>query len=187
MTSAAIIALAISLGGSPVEARLIDAVAWRESSRDLKPKGSNDNGRAFGLYQFHKARWGECGGDLREWGVASAKVQTEVMLRSIGKVKKLAKKRGLRLTTEQFVICVSRYHNIGHWHKTDVNKHYWYSRDVWREYLDRPVGLKVAFLLSFPSPAGLISTLFPSGGLSACTFTGSPLFCLFSHAEHIPR
>lgn len=133
MTSAALIALALTCGADNTEARLIDAIAMRESTRAIRGiHMSGDNGKAWGIYQFHKARWKELGGDPKTYGKANATEQTKVMLKVIRRCKANAAKAGVKLTDEQLVIWVSRYHNIGNCGKSKMNQHTEYSRYVWK-------------------------------------------------------
>lgn len=132
MTSKAIIALVIALGGSPNEARIIDAFAMQESSRAAKGiHAPGDNGEAWGIWQFHKARYKELGG--RNYGKASANEQARVMLKAFRKYTR--KSRWGKLSAEQQVIVAGRYHNMGHCKLSQRSKHYSYTRSVWKYYL----------------------------------------------------
>lgn len=133
MTSTALIALALSCGATNQEARLINGIAWRESSRNLKPKGSNDNGKAFGLFQFHRARWEECGGNPDRWGKATAAKQVTAMLSGIKKQQRRAKREHWSMNEVRLVILVGRWHNTGHCYASERLKHNAYTLAVWRE------------------------------------------------------
>lgn len=133
MTREAIIALVLSAGGSADEAQFLDAFAMQESSRAAKGiHVPGDDGRAWGIWQFHKARWEECGGDPDEWGTADAKGQTRVMLAAFRKYTRAS--RWGRLTDEQRIIVAGRYHNRGHCKTSEKDKHYRYTRSVWKHY-----------------------------------------------------
>jgi len=133
MTSSTLIALALSCGASPAEARLIDGIAWRESSRRIKPSGSNDSGLAFGLFQFHRARWEEMGGDPARWGTAAPKEQVAAMLATVRKCQQRAKREKWQMTPARLVILVGRYHNRGHCYTSERLKHTAYTLAVWLE------------------------------------------------------
>ena len=93
---------------TPHEAQLMRTFAAVESSsgKDKKyPWG--DNGKAYGLYQFHLERWKELGGTAENFGKAGPKVQNELMLAEIRKV--LSKYKG----TDP-VLALASYHKIGH-------------------------------------------------------------------------
>ncbi len=133
MTSKAMILLVLSVGGNSSEARILDAFAMQESSRAAKGiHVPGDNGAAFGIWQFHRARWQECGGGPDLWGDASAKSQARVMLAAFRKYTRTS--RWGKLTVEQQVIVAGRYHNRGHCKTSERDKHYSYTRSVWRHY-----------------------------------------------------
>jgi len=131
MTAKAIIGIALSLGAGPSDARLVDSLAVVESSRRTQIKG--DKGAAWGLFQFHRARWEECGGAPAEWGKAGARPQIRAMLKSIRGQRRLWRKHGLRLSVEQQIIWIGRHHNIGHC-KKGRGTHNRYTRKLWRAY-----------------------------------------------------
>lgn len=133
MTSTTVILLVLSAGGNQSEARILDAFAMQESTRAAKGiHVLGDNGNAWGIWQFHKARWKEHGGDPGLWGKANAKHQTKIMLNAFRAYTR--KSRWGSLTVEQKIIVAGRYHNRGHCKLSQKNKHYWYTRSVWRHY-----------------------------------------------------
>lgn len=135
MTSKAIILLVLSAGGDNTEARILDAFAMQESTRAAKGiHVPGDNGKAWGIWQFHKARWKECGGDPDLWGKAEAKVQAKIMLNALRKYTRNS--RWGNLTVEEKIIVAGRYHNRGHCKTSEKDKHYWYTKSVWKHYQD---------------------------------------------------
>jgi hypothetical protein len=139
MTSKAIVALILTVGGSPEEARILDAFAMQESSRAARginvPGDYNEKKDIYGargIWQFHKARWKECGGKLSEWGKASKEEQARVMLRALRKYA--CKSKWGNLTAEQKIIVAGRCHNNGHCKKSEKNRHTSYTRSVWKYY-----------------------------------------------------
>ena len=135
MTSKAIIALVLLLSGNPTndEARIIDAFAMQESSRAAKGiHVLGDGGKAWGIWQFHKTRWKECGGDLKLYGKASTKYQAKIMLNALRRYTR--KSKWGNLTVEQKIIIAGRCHNIGHCKKSQKNKHYSYTRSLLKHY-----------------------------------------------------
>ncbi len=138
MTSKAIIALVLSLSGNPTneEARILDAFAMQESSRAARGiHVPGDGGKAWGICQFQKSRWKECGGDPKLYGKASAKYQAKIMLKALRKYTR--KSRWGTLTVTQKIIVAGRNHNIGHCKKSQKNKHYSYTRSVLKYYMDQ--------------------------------------------------
>ena len=133
MTREAMILLVLSAGGNPQEARVLDAFAMQESSRAARGiHVPGDDGKAWGVWQFHRARWQECGGALSSWGKAGAKTQARVMLAAYRKYTRAS--RWGSLSVEQRVIVAGRYHNRGHCKKSERDKHYRYTRSVWKHY-----------------------------------------------------
>lgn len=88
---------------------LITAFALVESSGREHVKG--DKGKAWGLYQFHRARWEECGGNPKEWGKADKKEQTRVMINALNKYAKQYKRKK---PDTDFITWCATYHNNGH-------------------------------------------------------------------------
>jgi hypothetical protein len=135
VTSKTVIAIVLSLSGNPTneEARTLDAFAMQESTRAAKGiHVPGDGGKAWGIWQFHKARWKECGGDPKLYGKADAKSQAKIMLKALRKYTR--KSKWGNLTVEQKIIVAGRCHNIGHCKKSQKNKHYGYTRSVLKHY-----------------------------------------------------
>ncbi len=133
MTQEALILLVLSVGGNSREARILDAFAMQESSRAARGiHVRGDNRFAWGIWQFHRARWLECGGKPSMWGKADAKAQAHVMLAAFRKYTRTS--RWGKLTVEQQVIVAGRYHNRGHCKTSERDKHYSYTRSVWKHY-----------------------------------------------------
>lgn len=82
--------------------KLARAIAQIESSN--RPQVFGDNGLAWGLYQFHKARYLELGG--KAYGKADSTEQTRIILKEIALVDK---RRG----NIDLVRAIGTYHNIG--------------------------------------------------------------------------
>lgn len=72
---------------------LVAAFALVESSGN--PQAVGDRGKARGLYQHHRDRWIEDGGAAGEWGKATPLEQTRVMVRSLTRYSRLARKAGV--------------------------------------------------------------------------------------------
>ena len=89
---------------------LLLVFALVESSNN--PQAIGDNGLAWGKFQFHKARWVECGGTLAEYGKASETRQDEIFLNEAKKVEKLLKTAKYKRI--DYVTALSTYHNNGH-------------------------------------------------------------------------
>lgn len=84
------------------------AFAMQESSGREQVLG--DKGQAWGLFQFHRARWQELGGKKAEWGSASAAAQMEVMYRFLTRCYTSARAQGKDPIQYSAVV-----HNVGHW------------------------------------------------------------------------
>lgn len=111
-------------------AALLRAFAEVESSGRLHVRG--DGGRAYGLYQFHRARWIECGGSAKTWGKASRAEQDAVMRTAIDRYLRAAI---FSSPVEALVIWCGRYHNIGH----GGIDHNAYTRKLWAAYQSKLV------------------------------------------------
>lgn len=86
------------------------AFAFVESSNN--PNAIGDSGLAYGKYQFHFARWVECGGTQKEWKNCSSARQDEIMLNEIKKVQTLLKLP--KYKEIDFIQALATYHNNGH-------------------------------------------------------------------------
>jgi hypothetical protein len=86
------------------DTQLLKAFATVESRN--RPQVLGDKGLAWGLYQFHQARYEELGG--QNYGSASIEEQNRVMLIELAKVRKLNKKK------IDFIRAAATYHNNGH-------------------------------------------------------------------------
>lgn len=102
-----------SLARSQTIDELLPAFAQVESSNRAQVWG--DNGKAYGLYQFHLPRWLECGGTHAEFGNTSALRQTIIMRVALTRYHNYAKRRGLN-----FVQVAATMHNIGHYVPTET-------------------------------------------------------------------
>jgi hypothetical protein len=87
---------------------VVVAFAMVESSGREQAVG--DNGLSWGLYQFRKARWAECGGRPDDWGKAGAVEQTRVMARALTRYARNARKNAVGDRLQWMATC----HNIGH-------------------------------------------------------------------------
>lgn len=116
--------LARAADATDQEANLLIAIACQESGRRLHPPGSNDNGLAQGLFQFHKARWYEF--SKADWRTSSAEEQVTAMVKVIKHVRKQRSPK----TAQELIIAVSRFHNIGSCKAADMRRPTDYSRSV---------------------------------------------------------
>ena len=89
-----------------IDTSLIIAFAKVESSFDANASG--DGGKAYGLYQFHKDRWLECGGTEKNWKNADVEIQTKIMITALNKYCKSNKKE------VDYIRWMATSHNIGH-------------------------------------------------------------------------
>ena len=108
--------------------RLLRAFEVVESGGRMRVLG--DRGRSFGLFQFQRSRWRECGGKPGDWGKAGADEQRRVMRIALASYLGVGRKFGA-LTTEQTVILVGRCHNGG---KRTPYKHTAYTKRLWHAY-----------------------------------------------------
>jgi len=81
--------------------RLMKTFALIESSNN--PNAIGDGGKAYGLYQFHLARWLECGGTKENWRRATRTEQDKIM--------RTALTRYLARTSD--LTKIANYHNMG--------------------------------------------------------------------------
>ena len=109
---------------------LLLAFAMVESSNREQIFG--DNGKAWGLYQFHETRWIEFGGKESNWGKAPRKEQDQIMAGYLIWAQKQAKKRNV-----DFIQFAATYHNNGHF----VSKETGYVRKI-RKQIDGKVVIK---------------------------------------------
>ena len=103
--------------------RLMRAFEDIESGGREQVRG--DGGRAWGLFQFHRARWGECGGAPSDWGRAGRAEQERVMRNAIARYLRTCP-RGSSI--EQQVKHAARCHNG--WGKASIK----YANELWRRY-----------------------------------------------------
>ena len=89
---------------------LLMAFAQVESSHNYQAVG--DGGKAYGAYQFHKARWCEAGGRPEDWGNASRLEQDRVMVNAINRYLKT------KPADVDALVWITTYHNAGHGHRT---------------------------------------------------------------------
>ena len=88
--------------GEVSNTQLLKSFAFVESSN--RPQILGDSGKAWGLFQFHKARYLELGGN--NWGSANVFEQQRVMLKEISIVR--AKNKS------DLIQALATYHNLGH-------------------------------------------------------------------------
>ena len=93
--------------------RLLRAFEKMESGGREQIRG--DKGRSWGLYQFGRARWTECGGSSRDWGRAGRAEQTRIMRNAIRRYIASAPRGS---TVEQQVWHAARCHNG--WGKSSI-------------------------------------------------------------------
>lgn len=136
-----IIAIALSLGASPQQARFIGAIALCESrinDEACNPDARGDcdaNGKrckSWGLFGFKRARWEEAGGDPEQWGKADAREQVRVMLGAVRLYGEWLANSDRKIASDRDrVRLMARCHNngsIGSGAETD------YTRRAWRYY-----------------------------------------------------
>jgi hypothetical protein len=112
---------------------LIKAIAQVESGNNPKVK-NGDNGKAWGLYQFHKARWYEF--SREPWGKASPVEQTRTMKRAL--VYYLRKQSNGQKEKKERITWAANFHNKGHGSFQETR----YTRSVYQYYcqFDRLAG-----------------------------------------------
>lgn len=82
------------LATTPDADRLLRAFAMAESTnRNLPPKWDRTQ-YSWGVYQFGRDRWAECGGKPDDWGRAGRAEQERVMRRAIERYTAAGRKRG---------------------------------------------------------------------------------------------
>lgn len=149
-----IMAIALSLGASPQQARFIGAIALCESRIDdetCNPQARGDFDKrsrrylSWGLFGFKRARWEESGGEPSRWGKADAQEQIRVMLGAARLYGDWISNSGLKLKTDRDrVRLMARCHNngsVGNGAETD------YTRRAWRYYAKlraKPIKTKYA-------------------------------------------
>lgn len=85
---------------------LILAFAHVESGFVINATG--DKGEAYGLFQFHKARWLECGGTEDNWKKSDTKTQVKIMIKALNSYCKK------NIDGVEAVRWMATSHNIGH-------------------------------------------------------------------------
>lgn len=108
----AIASAALQANGNPekIQPREIVAFAMVESSLRNLPPYLDGQTQAFGLYGFHLARWRECGKRREDWGRADAVMQTRVMVQSLTRYYRSAK----RAKAPDRLQWAAHFHNAGH-------------------------------------------------------------------------
>lgn len=96
--------------GIPCASCMLRAFRCLESSDNYAAIG--DRGLAWGAYQFHRARWSECGGRADEWGRADCVAQDRVMSQALRKYMRAGLRRGL--CGDELLWWTANYHNVGH-------------------------------------------------------------------------
>lgn len=91
---------------------LLLAFALIESSHN--PYAIGDNGKAKGLYQFHIARWIECGGTKENWGTPNKAIQDQIMINEIMICLKQYKHKKMWEKGISPLEAITTYHNSGH-------------------------------------------------------------------------
>jgi len=87
------------------------AFSYVESSNRVHVWG--DNGKAYGLYQFHIARWMECGGKRSEFGNAPAWRQTQIFFTEINRCFDQYERKRLWENGITPTQALATYHNNG--------------------------------------------------------------------------
>lgn len=105
--------------------RLMRAFAAVESGGRSQVRG--DGGASWGLYQFGRDRWRECGGRGDDWGRAPARRQHVIMRLAI---REYMATMPSGLSIEQRVCWIGRCHNGG----KRTGAHNAYTRRLWAEY-----------------------------------------------------
>ena len=104
--------------------KLLKIFEDKESSGN--PQAIGDNGKAWGLFQFHKARWIECGGKLKDYRIVGRVEQERVMKNALKKYSNFPK----GLTEKQKIYWIANWHNIGHGSLKETK----YASDFWRRW-----------------------------------------------------
>lgn len=124
-----------SINTASVRARLLDvdrllrAFERMESSGRLHVRG--DGNRSWGLFQFGRARWTECGGSSRDWGRAGRAEQTRIMRNAIRRYIASAPRGS---SVDQQIIHAGRCHNGFGISKKTVAMSKAYAADLLRRY-----------------------------------------------------
>lgn len=104
--------------------KLLKIFEAKESSGKEQVYG--DVGKAWGLFQFHKARWVECGGKLEDYGKVGRKEQERVMKNALIRYSKFPKK----FTEKEKIYWIANWHNVGH----GTIKETKYAKDFWKKW-----------------------------------------------------
>jgi hypothetical protein len=83
--------------------------AFRQIESNGNYKAVGDNGKAWGAYQFHKARWNELA-DPKRYGTASNQEQDAAMKKAVYRYWRDATKHGAK----DILAWVANWHNLGH-------------------------------------------------------------------------
>lgn len=91
----------------------------QKAIRDVESNGDynavGDNGKAWGAYQFHIARWLECCGENSEWGMRSTPHTRQDEVAETAMLKYHANALAKKQKSEAAVVTwMANYHNLGH-------------------------------------------------------------------------